>query len=66
MLPFTQLLLQWIRQMDHGVKTDIWSVMEDFSKVPGGQDFSKLKSQYSLFVDALGSNQVFQLTTLCM
>ena len=48
------------RQMDHGVKTDIWSVMEDFSKAPGGQDFSKLKSQYSLFVDALGSKQVFQ------
>jgi hypothetical protein len=34
--------------------------MEDFSKDPGGQDFNKLKSQYSLFVDALGSNQVFQ------
>jgi hypothetical protein len=33
------------RQMDHGVKTDIWSVMEDFSKAPGGQDFSKMKSQ---------------------
>ena len=48
------------REMDHGVKTDIWSVMEDFSKAPGGQDFSKLKSQYALFVDALGSKQVFQ------
>jgi hypothetical protein len=47
-------------QMDHGVKTDIWSVMEDFSKSPGDQDFSNLKSQYSLFVDALGSKQVFQ------
>ena len=35
--------------MDHGVKTDIWSVMEDFSKAPGGQDFSKLQSQYALF-----------------
>ena len=23
------------REMDHGVKTDIWSVMEDFSKGPG-------------------------------
>ena len=33
----------------------VWSVMEDFSKAPGGQDFSKLKSQYALFVDALGS-----------
>ena len=48
------------REMDHGVKTDIWSVMQDFSKAPGGQDFSKLKSQYALFVDALGSKQVFQ------
>jgi hypothetical protein len=48
------------RKMDHGVKTDIWSVMEDFSKAPGGQDFNKLKSQYSLFVDDLGSKQVFQ------
>ena len=46
--------------MDHGVKTDIWSVMEDFSKAPGGQDFSKLKSQYALFVDTLGSKKVFQ------
>ncbi len=48
------------RQMDHGVKTDIWSVMEDFSKVHGVKDFNKMKSQYSLFVDALGSKQVFQ------
>jgi hypothetical protein len=48
------------RQMDHRVKTDIWSVMEDFSKAPGGQDFSNLKSQYSLFVDALVSKQVFR------
>ena len=48
------------REMDHGVKEDIWSVMEDFSKDPGGQDLTKLKSQYSMFVDALGSKQVFQ------
>ena len=48
------------RAMDHGVKKDIWSVMEDFSKAPGGQDLTKLKSQYSMFVDALVSNQVFQ------
>ncbi len=33
------------REMDHGVKTDIWSMMEDFSKAPGCQDFRKLKSQ---------------------
>ena len=42
------------------VKKDIWSVMEDFSKDPGGQDLTKLKSQYSMFVDTLGSTQVFQ------
>ena len=48
------------REMDHGVKKDIWSVMEDFSKAPGGQDLTKLKSQYSMFVDALDSKQVFQ------
>ena len=46
--------------VDHGVKKDIWSVMEDFSKAPGGQDLTKLKSQYSMFVDDLGSKQVFQ------
>ena len=28
------------REMDHGVKKDIWSVMEDFSKAPGGQDLT--------------------------
>ncbi len=33
-------------------------MLEDFPKDPGGQDFSKMKSQYSLFVDALGSKQV--------
>ena len=48
------------KEMDDGVKKDIWSVMEDFSKAPGGQDLTKLKSQYSMFVDALGSKQVFQ------
>ena len=48
------------RAVDHGVKEDIWSVMEDFSKAPGGQDLTKLKSQYSMFVDTLGSKQVVQ------
>ena len=46
--------------MDHGGKTDMWSVMEDFSKAPGVQDFSNLKSMYVPFVDALDSKQVFQ------
>ncbi len=46
------------RDMDGGVKKDIWSVMEDFSKAPGGKDLSKLKVQYEMFVDAVGSKQV--------
>jgi hypothetical protein len=46
------------RDMDGGVKKDIWSVMEDFSKAPGGKDLSKMKSQYEMFVDAVGSKQV--------
>ena len=48
------------REMDHQVKKDIWTVMEDFSKTPAGQDLSKMKSQYAMFVDGLGSKQVFQ------
>ena len=63
MLPCTQLLLQWTdnfcrRDMDGGVKKDIWSVMEDFSKAPGDKDLSKMKAQYEMFVDAVGSKQV--------
>ncbi len=41
-----------------GVKKDIWSVMEDFSKAPGGKDLSKMKTQYEMFVDDVGSMQV--------
>ena len=44
--------------MDPDVKKDIWSVMEDFSKVPVGKDLSKMKAQYDMFVDAVGSKQV--------
>ena len=44
--------------MDAVVKKDIWSVMEDFSKSPGGKDLSKMKAQYEMFVDVVGSNQV--------
>jgi hypothetical protein len=44
--------------MDEGIKKDIWSVMEDFSKVPGGKDFSKMKTQYTKFVDVVVSKQV--------
>ena len=46
--------------MNDGVKKDTWSVMEDFSKGPGGQDLSKMKSQYDMFVETLGSRQVTQ------
>ena len=46
------------RDMDVGVKKDIWSVMEDFSKAPGGKDLSKMKAQYEMFVDVVGSKQV--------
>ncbi len=46
------------REMDEGIKKDLWSVMEDFSKAPGGKDFSKMKSQYAMFVDTVTSNQV--------
>jgi hypothetical protein len=46
------------RGMDEGIKKDIWSVMEDFSKAPGGKDFSKMKAQYTMFVDAVASKEV--------
>ena len=65
MIPYTQLLLQIVmdrqfcrRDMDTGVKKDIWSVMKDFAKAPGGKDFSKMKSQYQMFVDTVGSKKV--------
>jgi hypothetical protein len=44
--------------MDAGVKKDIWSVMEYFSKVPGGKDLNKMKGQYEMFVYVVGSKQV--------
>jgi len=46
------------KDIDGVVKKDTWSVMEDFSKAPGGKDLSKLKAQYEMFVDAVGSKQV--------
>ncbi len=46
------------RDMNTGVKKGIWSVMEDFSKAPGDKDLSKMKAQYEMFVDAVGSKQV--------
>ena len=52
------------REMDERIKQDIWSVMEDFSKAPGGKDFSKMKDQYSMLVDAVASKQV--CVSICM
>jgi hypothetical protein len=46
------------REMDAGVKKDIWSVMDDFSKAPGGKDLNKMKTQYEMFVDVVDSSQV--------
>jgi hypothetical protein len=46
------------RDMDEGIKKDIWSVMEDFSKAPGGKDLNKMKSQYEMFLDDVGSKQL--------
>ena len=46
------------RDVDVGVKKDIWSVMEDFSKAPGGKDLSKMKTQYEMIMDTVGSKQV--------
>ena len=45
------------RDVDAGVKKDIWSVMEDFSKTPGVKDLSKMRTQYEMFVDDVGSKQ---------
>jgi hypothetical protein len=44
-------MLPFRREMDEGIKKNIWSVMEDFLKVPGGKDFSKMKVQYSIRFD---------------
>jgi hypothetical protein len=44
--------------MDEGIKKNIWSVMENFLKTPGGKDFSKMKTQYTMFVDDVVSMQV--------
>jgi hypothetical protein len=46
------------RDVDVGVKKDIWSVMEDFSKTPGGKDLNKMKAQYEMIIDAVVSKHV--------
>ena len=54
---FRRLTRDWMKRTS-GVKKDIWSVMKDFAKAPGGKDFSKMKSQYQMFVNTVGSKQV--------
>ncbi len=54
---FRRLTRGWMKRTS-GVKNDIWSVMKDFAKDPGGKDFSKMKSQYQMFVDTVVSKQV--------
>jgi hypothetical protein len=49
------------REMDERIRKDIWSMMEDFSKAPGGKDFSKMKAQYTMFVDVVVSKQVYEV-----
>jgi hypothetical protein len=44
--------------VNDGVKKDIWSVMENFSKVLGDKDLCKMKVQYEMFVDVVDSKQV--------
>jgi hypothetical protein len=51
--------------MDEGIKKDIRSVMEDFSKPPGDKDFSKMKVQYVMFVDDVPTKQVC-VSVICM
>ena len=53
------------REMDEGIKKDIWSVMEDFLKAPGEKDFIKMKAQYSMFVDDVATKQVC-VSIICM
>jgi hypothetical protein len=48
------------REMDEGIKKNIWSVMEDFSNALGGKDFSKMKTQYTMFVDDVVSKEPFE------
>ena len=52
------------KQNNKGIKKDLWSVMENFSKVPGGKDFRKMKAQYAMFVDTVASKQV--CVSICM
>jgi hypothetical protein len=46
------------RDMGTGVKKDIWLLIEDFGKDPGGKDLNKMKTQYQMFVDNVDSKQV--------
>ena len=49
---------RWLEGMKNRLLKKRWSLMEDFSKAPGGKDFIKMKAQYVMFVDDVSSNQV--------
>ena len=51
-----------LREMDEGIKKDIRSVMEDFSKDPGAKDFRKMKTQYVILDLDLSLNNKQQET----
>jgi hypothetical protein len=42
------------RDMDVGMKKDIWSVIEDFVKTPGDKDLNKMKTQYQMICGYCG------------
>jgi hypothetical protein len=50
---FLQLML-----IIHSFGRPLSQLLEDFSKAPGGKDLSKMRAQYEMFVNAVGSKQV--------
>ena len=64
MLPFNLMIFQSVdrqccrRDVDDGVKKDMWSAIEDFSKTQWDKVLNKLKTQYEMFVDFVDSKQV--------
>ncbi len=55
---FVECWIEAIIRNGHWPGSVQWSVMEDFSKAPGDKDLSKIKAQYEMFMDAVGSKQV--------
>jgi hypothetical protein len=48
--------------MDEGVKKDIWSVMEDFAKAPGGKDLNRMKAFCRRDMDAGVKKDIWSLS----